>query len=366
MDDIVAFFFWGTQRKWKLLLPGRLYRGCMKTLSISLLSFFVILFSFTGCSALSRAPLSTPALVSHEGSSTVALVRYDTDHQDDETSQIEPYCSAVWVDQTHILTAFHCVKSIQEEMQEQQDQKEKKPVVCNPIAKLFGACDDTPPPHKTIYLKGLPIHYVQWQEVTGVGQEPSAWHLSHVVGWDEPTDLALLQAAGQAIPSHEFARLADQTPALMETVHVCGHPRGMYWTFLEGKVAGYRSEIPHTDQKKGPFMQVQVPIYFGNSGGGAFNQYGELVGIADFLMKLPAEGFFVHLDNIRAFLQDQHLLDKPKVEKKVEKVVGVAPHEEPSPDPRQPKGDPLQGLITPADPSKVPQPSFHLPPLPLP
>ena len=347
--------------------------------SAVILSLFAILLSLTGCgkliaSATPKTPLSTPALVSHEGYSTVALVRYDEDNRDDKVSEIKPYCSAVWVDETHILTAHHCVKSIQEEMQEKQDEKEKNPPECSLLAKLFGACDDTPPPHKTIYLKDLPIHYVQWKEVDDVGKEPTAWHLSHVVGWDEHKDLALLEAAGHAVPSHEVAKLADETPGLGESVHICGHPKGMYWTFLEGTVAGYRGEIPHMDKKAGPFMQVQSPIFFGNSGGGAFNNYGELVGIADFLMKLPAEGFFVHLDNIRAFLVDQNLLAAPEVKVEEKKVVGKAPHEDPSPDPRKDdssgtKGDPLQGIVTPPAPGKVepkhfPQPNFHLPPLP--
>lgn len=347
----------------------------------ALISLFAIFVALTGCgtaaSLTPKLPLSTPALVSHEGYSTVALVRYDEDNQDDKVSEIKPYCSAVWVDETHILTAHHCVKSIQEEMQEKQDEKEKNPPECSLLAKLFGACDDTPPPHKTIYLKDLPIHFVQWKEVDDVGKEPTAWHLSHVVGWDEHKDLALLEAAGHAVPAHEFAKLADETPGLGEAIHICGHPKGMYWTFLEGTVAGYRGEIPHMDKKAGPFMQAQTPIYFGNSGGGAFNNYGELVGIADFLMKLPNEGFFVHLDNIRAFLVDQNLLAAPEVVKKdTSKVVGKAPHEDASPDPRKQddstdksKGDPLKGLLVPppAEPKKeepkhMPQPNFHIPP----
>lgn len=353
----------------------------MKRISVSLLSIFAILFSLVGCGGstsglVPKVPLSTSQLVSHEGYSTVALVRYDEDHEDDKTSEIEPYCSAVWVDETHILTAHHCVKSIQEEMQAKQDEKEKNPVECGGLAALLGLCDDTPVPHKTIYLKDLPIHYVQWKEVDDVGKEPTAWHLSHVVGWDEHKDLALLEAAGHAVPSHEVAKLAEETPALGESIHVCGHPKGLYWTFLEGTVAGYRGEIPHMDKKSGPFMQAQTPIFFGNSGGGAFNNYGELVGIADFLMRLPAEGFFVHLDNIRAFLQDQNMLEKPKVEKKEAKVVGVAPHEEASPDPRKgdgdsSKGDPLKGLLVPPptdkpkeEPKHLPQPNMHVPPVP--
>jgi Trypsin-like peptidase domain len=346
----------------------------MKRLSIvSLLSLFVLIFSL-GCGGLSgsaaapRMPLTTPQLVSHEGYSTVALVRYDEDHEDDKTSQIEPYCTAVWIDQTHILTAFHCVKSVQEEMQQKQDEREKNAPECNLLGALLGLCDpNAPVQHKVIWMKDLPIHFVQWREVDDVGKEPTAWHLSHVVGWDEHKDLALLEAAGHAIPPHEFAKIADKTPELGESVHICGHPKGMYWTFLEGTVAGYRGEIPHMDKKAGPFMQVQSPIFFGNSGGGAFNSYGELVGIADFLMRLPAEGFFVHVDNIRLFLQDQNFLDKPE-EKKAGKVVGVAPHEDAPPPPKSDDTSSKEPVPQPeapkVEPKHIPQPSFHLPPLP--
>lgn len=350
------------------------WAGYMKRF-IAFISLAILVLSGCGLSippAIPRVPLSTAQQVSHERYSTVALVRYDTDNDDDEVSDIKPYCTAVWVDDTHILTAFHCVKGMQEEMRSKQDEKEKATTEsCDGLAQLLDLCDDEPVAHQTIYLKGLPIHYVQWKEVQDMGKEPTAWHLSQVVGWDEIKDLALIEAMGNAIPSHQVTKLAIETPAIGETVHIVGHPKGFYWTFLEGTVAGYRSEIPHMDKNSGPFMQVQSPIYFGNSGGGAFNSYGELVGIADFLTQLPAEGFFVHLDSIRGFLQEQNLLDK-LADKKVDKmVVGVSPHEEASPDPHKDdavKGDPLQGLLTPpvlppGFSGHIPRPSFHLPPM---
>ena len=209
-------------------------------------------------------------------------------------------------------------------------------------------------------MKDLPIHYVQWKEVDDVGKEPTAWHLSHVVGWDEHKDLALLAADGHAIPAHQIAELANQTPALGDALHICGHPKGYYWTFMEGTVSGYRGDLSH-DSIRGPFLQVQAPVYFGNSGGGAFDSYGKLVGIADMLLRMPDAAVFVHLDSIRTFLRSQHLLDKPKLATPTSKVIiGVAPQEiaPPAPVITLKKEEPAPA------PKKLPSPNSHTPRLP--
>lgn len=300
--------------------------------SLSALALGLVVLCITSCGGAINPPLSASQLVQHEGSVTVALVHTDEDSADEESSGVRPLCSAVWVDRTHILTAYHCTVGIQEELQAKQDEREKNAPACEGLAKLFGMCDDSPTEHKVIEMKGLPVHFVQWKEADEPGKEPSAQHLSHVVGWDESHDLALLEAAGKAIPSHEFASVAAQVPGMGERIHVCGHPKGLYWTFLEGTVAGYRLSLPHLSGKKdlvkrkGPYLQLEVPIYYGNSGGGAFDDAGQLIGIADFMLKLPAEGFFIPAESIREFLVDQEVLPgKKKVieEKMPEPVVPV-------------------------------------------
>src|SRR5271166_240317 len=234
----------------------------------SLLGCLSLVLSLVSCSAhlpASLTKLSTEQMISHEGYSTVALVHYDADNEEEKTSDIKPYCSAVWIDKTHILTAYHCVKSEQQRLQARQNEREASRPVCGLLEMLFGACDPDQSSHQTIWMKGLPVHFIQWKEVDDYHKEPTAWHLSKVVGWDEGKDLALIEAVGNAIPPHQSAGIAEQTPALGETVHVCGHPRGYYWTFLEGTVAGYRGTLTHHNEDTGPYMQVQIPIYYGNS-----------------------------------------------------------------------------------------------------
>lgn len=341
----------------------------MKSFGVAFATLCVLVVSLVSCGgAFSQAPrpLSTQQMVSHEGYSTVALVDTDPDNDDDLVSDTRPYCSAVWVDDTHILTAYHCVKSEHKRLQARQDQKEEARKAaqadCNPIAKMLGMCDDEEVEHKVIETKGMPMHYIVWNEVDDVSKEPTGQHLAHVVGWDESHDLALLRAAGHAIPGHEVAKLAAAVPGMGEHVHVCGHVKGLYWTFLEGSMAGYRGDFPHKVKKdevgrSGPYMQLQVPVYYGNSGGGAFNDSGELIGIADFLMNLPAEGFFIPVDPVRAFLVDQEVLPgkvkKVEAEKKEEKppvvsvtVVQVTP----------PSGPVEKADVIPAPPLPIPLP----------
>jgi Trypsin-like peptidase domain len=299
----------------------------------ALSSLFVLVTGLVSCGGVlstTPKPLTTQQMVSHEGYATVALVTTDDDNDDDDVSDVRPTCSAVWVDDTHILTAYHCVRGEQKRLQEKQDKKEENRPGCEGLAAIFGLCDpDAPAEHKVIEAKGMPMHYIIWKEVDDVMKEPTGQHLAHVVGFDEAHDLALLEAAGHAVPKHEVAKVAASIPGMGERIHVCGHVKGMYWTFLEGSVAGYRGDIPGLGGKPkpgevkrvGPYLQLEVPIYYGNSGGGAFDDNGELIGIADFMMRMPSEGFFIPVDPIRAFLVDQEVLPgKVKEEPKKEEV----------------------------------------------
>ena len=290
-------------------------RDRMKKLILGIGLVLSLALSVSGCGVL-RSKLGPNEIMKEDGESTVALVYFNRENADREVSDVRVYCSAVWVDKTHILTAHHCVNAMLEKAQEHEDEieeAEKADIAsCDELKALFTGCDPNEVvKHQVVELQGLPIHYIESAEVEGIGKEPSAWHLSEVVGYDESHDVALLKADGKAIPEHKVAVLADAVPGMGEAVHVIGHVKGFYWTLLEGTVSGYRQSVPHVDTE-GPFLQVEAPVYFGNSGGGAFNAYGELVGMADFLMDMPGQAFFVPVDTLRAFLVDQGVLEGKK------------------------------------------------------
>jgi len=245
--------------------------------NIAILSLFSLIF-FAGCAGTvpkKEPPLIKPSteVIKHLNNSTAALVLTSED-------RVHVFCTAVWVSQKTLLTAHHCVEGAAEQWSEDHQ-------------------EDFPPP-----LKEFKMHYIVQGEVEGVGEEPSGIHLASVALLDKKHDLALLKAEGSVIPPHEVAEVAKQSPAIGEKVYVLGHVKGLYWSLIEGVVSAYRSDVPTRDLGiHGPFIQISGPVFYGNSGGGAFNTQGELVGIASFMYRAPQTTMFVQLESIKNFLK---------------------------------------------------------------
>jgi hypothetical protein len=245
-------------------------RHCMK----KILGIVTLLLMILGCgSGTGKLPVRDASqLTSHMGSSTVALV-FTT-----EDGDVLPFCSGVWISDVEILTAGHCAAAIAEKTQ----------------GGGIEGLDIDP--------VDVPVHYIVQDEVTSVGKEPTAIHLSKVVSYDKDHDLALLKALGKTIPSHDHTNVVSEMPALGEHVYIVGHPKGMYWSFVEGVISQYHDKLPR-DHGEGPYVQISAPVWFGNSGGGAFDSRGDLVGIASFITRAPNTSFFVHPDAINKFLK---------------------------------------------------------------
>jgi hypothetical protein len=218
-------------------------------------------------------------LVDELKANTVALVTRDED------GDISPFCTGVWVDKDKILTADHCARA--------------------PIEAAFDLDADDPEQREAVQLieKGFKINYITEKDSTGLWREPKKLHAAVVEKFDYDHDLALLVVKDpKDVPEHRVAPLADKTPAQGEELHIMGHPTGLTWTYGHGYVAAYREEKFRSSKKTGPFLQVSGPAWHGSSGGGAFNNNGELVGIADFLTPAPHNVMFIHLETIRSFL----------------------------------------------------------------
>ena len=120
---------------------------------------------------------------------------------------------------------------------------------------------------------------------------------SKVVAFDPEDDLALLVTAKP--PAHTSAPVADGIPPVGSEVHVVGHPLRLAWTYTHGYVVGYR----YDEDDKITRLQLDVIVHPGNSGGGAFDSEGRLVGICSFLIAdQPGLSFFVGPDLINPFL----------------------------------------------------------------
>lgn len=102
-----------------------------------------------------------------------------------------------------------------------------------------------------------------------------------VIAADPDLDLAMLLVVGEP-PDHPIA-LAGGLPAPGDTVYTMGHPIGLLYSFSSGEVAAVRSMQEITSEGLDiPVIQTTAPISPGNSGGGMFNERGELLGICSF------------------------------------------------------------------------------------
>ena len=184
---------------------------------------------------------------------TVALIGIN------ESGSITPYCSGVWVSEDKILTAQHCINkggslSIDE----------------SEIVILFQDFKD---------------------------QEKLA-RLATVTASDSDNDLALIKAANPP-KDHPVAQVVKNEIWDGQKVAIVGHTSGLWWSYSEGVVSSTRIDVG----KFSKLLQISSPAWFGNSGGGAFDENGNLVGVCSWIMvKSPMVTFFIHQDVIKEFL----------------------------------------------------------------
>lgn len=205
------------------------------------------LFLFIFAPLLACAPMTAPHQVDQAVSSvdpmnlTVALV----------TDKDMAYCAGTWVASDRILTARHCVED-----------------------------DD---------VIATSVHVRDYD-----GSKFDA--IVKKVGKD--ADLALLIAPHE----HAWAPVAV-TWHQGEELTIVGHPNHAEWTWMRGWVSRWTKHDSIAGDGTMDMLQVQAPIWYGNSGGGAFDASGALVGVCSMRStQVPDLGLFVAPEEIHAFL----------------------------------------------------------------
>lgn len=214
------------------------------------MKWLIVLMSLllVGCAAKVEVPIVTRAdIIKGMGESTVALMVMDEE-------SISVNCTGVWVGIDRIMTADHCL--------------DKEEVI-----------------------------FIMVGEDNGVDKRPKALHFGSVEKRDSVNDLGLIRTREKLV--HRVAGLSMTESVVGDDVHIVGHVRGMYWTYMRGVVSGYREGL----RSPARVMQVSAPIFFGNSGGGIFNDAGELVGITSFIGRAPNMGFTATLDPMREIMK---------------------------------------------------------------
>jgi len=252
-------------------------------------AFLFILFSaLAGCCVHTglRHPESRQTMIEKITHGTVALVVKDED------GDVFTFCTGVWVAKDKILTADHCARVPVEKL----------------ILSVATGFEDADVLENSVQLleDGFNVSYVVDKDSNGVGRTPKEVYQAKIVKHDKEHDLALLQVTNEKfMPMHPVIPLARSTPAVGENIHIMGHVTQLLWTYTKCVAAAYREENFIATNLKGPFLQVAGEVFRGNSGGGGFNDDGELVGVASFVFGAPNESFFVHLDTIKQFLGRQ-------------------------------------------------------------
>lgn len=190
---------------------------------------------------------------------TIAFVNVK---EEDGERAARAYCAGVWIGVDEILTAAHCVK------------------------------DDNLPFRIPI---GDSIRYVVKSELES--DNGINLHTGIVLAFDDANDLAFIKVIG-IIPIHTIVKLGIELPAIGERVYGVGHPSQLYWSFVSGEISSYR-----IDSKLGDIIQVNISIWYGNSGGGLFDRDGKLIGICARKLDIPSMSNYIHLDSINRFLE---------------------------------------------------------------
>jgi serine protease Do len=109
--------------------------------------------------------------------------------------------------------------------------------------------------------------------------------VARVVGNDPRSDLALLKVDGRTdFPSLRFA---DNAPRVGDWALAVGNPFGLGSTVTAGIVSARGRDIGPAAYQD--LLQLDAPVNQGSSGGPAFNQRGEVVGVISAILS-PSEG----------------------------------------------------------------------------
>ena len=103
------------------------------------------------------------------------------------------------------------------------------------------------------------------------------WVLTELIGYDLDLDIAILKIQGSGYDFLEFDDSDDVRVG--EKVIALGNPLGLSFSVTEGIVSGLHREGPN---ELLAYVQVDVPLNQGNSGGPLVNKRGKVIGINNF------------------------------------------------------------------------------------
>jgi hypothetical protein len=246
--------------------------------------FIAVSAALAGCCTHKTvlSPHDTIQLAARLQDETVALVMTIPELE----GEYRMFCSGVWVNYDKILTANHCVADVDD------DGNDKNMV-------------------------GTTIRFITHDDSVSRDDGAKIFNprFAKVVSTDKEHDLALLKVDADT-PRFHYAATIDKKEVIPVGMHVnvVGHTVGLVWSYSEGYVAGIRTpegmkgKLSQPDGIGVKVIQTTATTGPGNSGGGIFDDDGNIIGICSFGMhRGPQIGFFVHHDVIVEFLREAHV-----------------------------------------------------------
>lgn len=120
-------------------------------------------------------------------------------------------------------------------------------------------------------------HVVEGAEEVKVRLSDRREFTAKVVGSDAESDVAVLKIDAGGLPTLRFGNGASVKPG--QWAVAIGSPFGFEQSVTAGIVSAVQRSNPYANQRYVPFIQTDVPINRGNSGGPLLNVAGEVIGI---------------------------------------------------------------------------------------
>lgn len=225
-----------------------------------IISLLIISIILNGCAKFNSTEhikwsgVKEPNKIEDLRNKTVGLIEFD-----DEKPHV--YCSGVWVN-GKILTAAHCVDL------------------------------------------GSSVNYVVQEDFVQLGEPVISYSKGIVIKRDESKDLALIYVEKNG-KKGGFSTLG--TAKVGDKVYMMGHLLGFWYTYMTGEISAKRDSLPedmrpsHIDCG---FWQVNGNTGKGMSGGGLYNEKGELIGITSFIIRDFNIAFYIGEWEIKKFLNE--------------------------------------------------------------
>jgi len=133
---------------------------------------------------------------------------------------------------------------------------------------------------------------------------------AHTMKASDNFDLALVISDSLAEETDSFATLAGAEPRVGDVLYVVGCPNGRIFNVSKGILSNVFFDTD--DGVKHRYYRTDAAIYFGNSGGPAYNDRGQIVGIADMVegagagrAVVPGSGILITVVDIKKFIYNK-------------------------------------------------------------